>query len=380
MAADTSRARSLDDDDDEVEYSHDHYEELNEIEEMFRNDGAVGPTQFHGTQPEPQQTASDLFDWPSASSASSGGANVANTPLSGAEVSSPASQLTSASLGSSLDRYTMPGSYDFDDDSVDAIQGSSNLNSHSSYNGYQALSNSWRGYPLAQRQHTAPLHPVPLALSSRSWGPSQPSAGYTSHPGESTAAQQMNMTLPQYPVALPSRSVSEFTSTHLSSTHLTSGRTPWWVPPVDSSAGPSTVPSTVPSTSSSQLSLSNLIERTTAPDYSNPRYDEWKQAAMGTNGGYHDNAQDIQELLSNIRPDVEVPPENREGTPPALNASLYPHQQLALQWMKEMEDGTNKGGILADDMGLGKTVSSLSLIISRPSDNVKVKVSEVYFC
>ena len=32
-----------------------------------------------------------------------------------------------------------------------------------------------------------------------------------------------------------------------------------------------------------------------------------------------------------------------------------------------MEEGTNKGGILADDMGLGKTISTLALILCRPS-------------
>ncbi|KAG8420568.1 hypothetical protein J3459_010975 [Metarhizium acridum] len=35
--------------------------------------------------------------------------------------------------------------------------------------------------------------------------------------------------------------------------------------------------------------------------------------------------------------------------------------------MKQMEEGTNKGGILADDMGLGKTISTLSLMLSNRS-------------
>jgi SNF2 family DNA or RNA helicase len=39
-----------------------------------------------------------------------------------------------------------------------------------------------------------------------------------------------------------------------------------------------------------------------------------------------------------------------------------------------MEEGTNKGGILADDMGLGKTISSLALILSRPSTDPARKV------
>lgn len=39
-----------------------------------------------------------------------------------------------------------------------------------------------------------------------------------------------------------------------------------------------------------------------------------------------------------------------------------------------MEEGTNKGGILADDMGLGKTISTLALIVSRPSADPSCKV------
>lgn len=52
----------------------------------------------------------------------------------------------------------------------------------------------------------------------------------------------------------------------------------------------------------------------------------------------------------------------------------YEHQKLALTWLKSMETGTNKGGILADDMGLGKTLSALALILSRPSTDERRKV------
>ena len=57
-------------------------------------------------------------------------------------------------------------------------------------------------------------------------------------------------------------------------------------------------------------------------------------------------AAEIKTLLENIRPDEELPPENREGTPEAMKYSLMEHQKLGLSWMKSMEEGSNKGGIL----------------------------------
>ena len=74
---------------------------------------------------------------------------------------------------------------------------------------------------------------------------------------------------------------------------------------------------------------------------------------------------EIRDLLSNIRPDMDIPEEERGETPKALKYPLYIHQQLALKWMTDMEMGTNKGGILADDMGLGKTISTLALMVTR---------------
>jgi hypothetical protein len=90
-------------------------------------------------------------------------------------------------------------------------------------------------------------------------------------------------------------------------------------------------------------------------------------------------ADDIQNLLSNIG-DADIPPEKREGTPEGLHHALYPHQQVALSWMKKAEDGTNKGGILADDMGLGKTISTTALMLARPSPNPKTKVQMDIAC
>ncbi|KAI5797416.1 SNF2 family N-terminal domain-containing protein [Peziza echinospora] len=72
---------------------------------------------------------------------------------------------------------------------------------------------------------------------------------------------------------------------------------------------------------------------------------------------------------------MDIPPENREGTPEALVYPLMEHQKLGLAWMKAMEEGSNKGGILADDMGLGKTIQALALIVARPSLNKKCKTT-----
>jgi len=87
--------------------------------------------------------------------------------------------------------------------------------------------------------------------------------------------------------------------------------------------------------------------------------------------------EEIQNLLSNIRPDMDIPAEERGETPEALRYPLYTHQQLSLKWMTDMEKGSNKGGILADDMGLGKTISTLALMVTRQSDDT-IKVCEIF--
>lgn len=84
---------------------------------------------------------------------------------------------------------------------------------------------------------------------------------------------------------------------------------------------------------------------------------------------------EIKVLLENIRPDEELPPENREGTPEAMTYALMEHQKLGLTWMRNMEEGSNKGGILADDMGLGKTIQALALMVARRSTDRKCKTT-----
>lgn len=84
---------------------------------------------------------------------------------------------------------------------------------------------------------------------------------------------------------------------------------------------------------------------------------------------------EIKTLMENIRPDMEIPPEDREGTPPEMTYPLMEHQKLGLAWLKSMEEGSNKGGILADDMGLGKTIQALALMVSRRSNNAARKTT-----
>ncbi|KAL7972596.1 SNF2 family N-terminal domain-containing protein [Trichoderma sp. SZMC 28014] len=122
--------------------------------------------------------------------------------------------------------------------------------------------------------------------------------------------------------------------------------------------------------------LSDIINRTSMFDYVNGLDDNGNplpgRIMDYINESLHDpkvTDQELDDLLKNIRPDMEIPEGNRDGTPEGLKNSLYPHQIVALTWMKQMEEGTNKGGILADDMGLGKTISTLALMLSRPANS-----------
>jgi SNF2 family DNA or RNA helicase len=59
---------------------------------------------------------------------------------------------------------------------------------------------------------------------------------------------------------------------------------------------------------------------------------------------------ELKNLLENVQHAEVTPIENRLPTPVDLKITLLEHQKLGLEWMVKMEQGTNKGGILADDM------------------------------
>ncbi|CAG7560751.1 unnamed protein product [Fusarium equiseti] len=141
-------------------------------------------------------------------------------------------------------------------------------------------------------------------------------------------------------------------------------------------------PSYVPGSFSSPSALSDIIGRTNRYDMThgvdgggNPlptHIREWMQdpdhdpyAALLQ--GPQLDAQELENLLSNISSDMDLPKAGLGEAPAGLKRPLYPHQDIALAWMKKMETGTNKGGILADDMGLGKTISTLALLLARPA-------------
>ena len=84
--------------------------------------------------------------------------------------------------------------------------------------------------------------------------------------------------------------------------------------------------------------------------------------------GAGDDAEGIKNLMESIKV-IEFEEEGLAKTPSELSISLLKHQRIGLSWMLKLEEGPNKGGILADDMGLGKTVQAISLILAnKPQD------------
>ncbi|GME73723.1 unnamed protein product [[Candida] boidinii] len=99
----------------------------------------------------------------------------------------------------------------------------------------------------------------------------------------------------------------------------------------------------------------------------------------GYSGGFVPNSESdsIQKLLENIGTDEneDGSDENLAPTPEEMSVSLLKHQRISLKWLLKMENGNNKGGILADDMGLGKTVQAISLMVANKSKNPECKTN-----
>lgn len=76
--------------------------------------------------------------------------------------------------------------------------------------------------------------------------------------------------------------------------------------------------------------------------------------------------QEVSALIDSINAETDVPPDQRERTPPQMLSQLMEHQKLALGWLKKQETSPTRGGILADDMGLGKTVEAIALMLAMP--------------
>ncbi|KAN0062401.1 hypothetical protein ACQY0O_005284 [Thecaphora frezii] len=86
-----------------------------------------------------------------------------------------------------------------------------------------------------------------------------------------------------------------------------------------------------------------------------------------------DREKQLQDMITHMVSviDVDISKAKING----MKCTLLPHQIQGVQWMKDIESGKYKGGILADDMGLGKTVQMLALIVSNRPDQEAVKKS-----
>lgn len=83
-----------------------------------------------------------------------------------------------------------------------------------------------------------------------------------------------------------------------------------------------------------------------------------------------DTKEELRKLMENIQPDDATKIANEEDVPvEGLTIKLKPYQFAGLEWLQKMENGSNKGGILADDMGLGKTVQAISLMVTNRSED-----------
>lgn len=273
---------------------------------------------------------------------------------------------------SRVNSYTMPGSFDPDDDFEDSLEIFNSFPSNNTMTGNISSSNRFsNSVTIPQIGQWPPSMSSSSFTSGMGYAPNLPAVEYAR---QATMAQQGNH--------MPSSSSGPFSrytdAPGFSSTGYRPGfmNLPSYSPSHNWGDGYSTAHST------GGGSLSDIINQTNGIDWNN-NLDALGRPLSDRLMSYYDDLQDdprktaeeIRDLLANIRPDEDIPEEDRMGTPDALRYPLYPHQQLALQWMVSSEEGKNKGGILADDMGLGKTISTLSLMVTRPSsDRIKTNL------
>ncbi|EXJ94910.1 hypothetical protein A1O1_00028 [Capronia coronata CBS 617.96] len=229
------------------------------------------------------------------------------------------------------------------------------------------------------------------------------SALIKSEPRVNRPSMEANALGPAYgpgPLSSSSSSTSRVPVTHgqlLSRHATTAGINPEPAPYSSSSVMPGSFPGVQPYTSVGGNSVYNSPSYNNAtatvggspqPLGLNPAYPSSSTAQPGLGPGdigyldprsylrpeYQDPAhtkEELQDLLKHIRPDEEFAADQVAVQPDGLKVTMMPHQLYGLTWMRKMEEGTNKGGILADDMGLGKTIQSIALMLDRPAPENK---------
>ena len=113
-----------------------------------------------------------------------------------------------------------------------------------------------------------------------------------------------------------------------------------------------------------------------APHPSAPRYNPY---GMSHAEEVRRHEQDLKKLITNLEHSEMTVKYKNTGTVEVkgLVPLLLKHQEIGVDWMKKMEAGSNKGGLLADDMGLGKTVQAIALVLSNPPQSDYIRTTLV---
>lgn len=368
---------------------------FNRLEQQKEDEKLARAINDHGTPPNfqsPSPASTPQVSGPTAFDRILGRPSQ-STAAPAASASSQGNSFASPSGSARTNHYTMPGSFNLDseEDSNDGfelelppfdpaqIDEQPPINSPSGYYPRGNLpGNSWSNNtnmagaftsPSPQPHFGQPSFPrfptqapgIPAAeLARRAAFARQQNYGFLGGPSTSAGMPGFGSTS-----ALPSSAYNPFTPSGFRPGMLSSGS----YDPLHGLGGhPNGVPLVPGSGLSAIISQTNNIDWDRNLDaFGRPLNDRLRNYYEDLQDDPRKTEEEIKELLANIRPDEDIPEEDRVGTPEALRYPLYPHQQLALKWMTTSEEKKNKGGILADDMGLGKTISTLALMMSRQS-------------